>query len=74
MVEPLISGGSLWAVVERYFHRVINNTISYYDQLYTIMSLCKHRLARVDTSGTKWGTTERVSMLIRAPQNRAGVL
>ena len=30
--------------------------------------------ARGDTSGTKWGTTERVSMLIRAPQNRAGVL
>ena len=30
--------------------------------------------ARVDTSVTKWVTTERVSMLIRAPQNRAGVL
>ena len=30
--------------------------------------------ARGDTSGTKWGTTERDSMLIRAPQNRAGVL
>ena len=45
VVVSLICGGSLWAVVVVKFHRVINNTTWYYDQSYTIMTLCKHRLA-----------------------------
>ena len=44
VVVSLICGGSLWAVVVVKFHRVINNTTWYYDQSYTIMTLCKHGL------------------------------
>ena len=46
VVVSLICGGSLWAVVVVKFHRVINNTTWYYDQSYTIMTLCKHRLGK----------------------------
>ena len=44
VLVSLICGGSLWAVVVVKFHRVINNTTWYYDQSYTIMTLCKHGL------------------------------
>ena len=53
VVVSLICGGSLWAVVVVKFHRVINNTTWYYDQSYTIMTLCKHRLASTGKSGVR---------------------
>ena len=48
LLKSLFWGGFLWAVVVVKFHRVFNNTAWYSDQSYTIITLCKHRLADDD--------------------------